>query len=527
MRACPRTFRHPSEAICLVGIGEKIVKKLTEKLISYHEERGTTPPPMIPYLKEKPLSTRTNASVTKERTCKPQLTGHNSDNELDEETLASLPPDIREKVLSAMARSGATTSNTRKRKSPARQLSSADPKNTNDIEDEAAPPAKKARQPRAPKQYVPRPRTGGYAVLRALTELDGYVQMTKEELINIAQPYSDSSFTVASDQTGVIKYTAWGTVKTLKDHNLIKQQGRPARFSLTEYGRETGEKMLEVENEMDLGTVGTGAAGTTVTGKSPRKRLNDSTTSYYNFEASTLSSASEVGKMFANRAHGSVVLDIIDLDSGDDNEILNLKSNQLSNIPISLASRPILPLGNLPISNGSLTVTKPQPQAKTTEKTFTTSSTLTRTGLTRVGSGIPELSISNQTSILTSNPEVDIFTPFPAKYLAAGTFTVHLILDNREVAMKKDRDYLQRQLSEINCEPITRPLELGDAMWVAKGKLMNEHGRPTGEEVELALGHVVERKRIDDLVGSIKDGRFHEQKVLTSIINVNSNDDQY
>lgn len=33
------------------------------------------------------------------------------------------------------------------------------------------------------------------------------------------------------------------------------------------------------------------------------------------------------------------------------------------------------------------------------------------------------------------------------------------------------------------------------------------------ESREVILEHIVERKRIDDLAGSIMDGRFHEQKV--------------
>jgi len=34
-----------------------------------------------------------------------------------------------------------------------------------------------------------------------------------------------------------------------------------------------------------------------------------------------------------------------------------------------------------------------------------------------------------------------------------------------------------------------------------------------GEKVELVLDYIVERKRMDDLAGSIVDGRFREQKV--------------
>lgn len=48
-----------------------------------------------------------------------------------------------------------------------------------------------------------------------------------------------------------------------------------------------------------------------------------------------------------------------------------------------------------------------------------------------------------------------------------------------------------------------RHLKVGDFAWVARHRI-------TGKE--LVLPHIVERKRIDDLSGSIKDGRFHEQK---------------
>ena len=37
-----------------------------------------------------------------------------------------------------------------------------------------------------------------------------------------------------------------------------------------------------------------------------------------------------------------------------------------------------------------------------------------------------------------------------------------------------------------------------------------------GTEREMVLDYIIERKRMDDLVGSIIDGRFHEQKVRRS-----------
>ena len=38
-----------------------------------------------------------------------------------------------------------------------------------------------------------------------------------------------------------------------------------------------------------------------------------------------------------------------------------------------------------------------------------------------------------------------------------------------------------------------------------------------GEKIELVLDYIVERKRMDDLAGSIVDGRFREQKVVHAL----------
>lgn len=48
-----------------------------------------------------------------------------------------------------------------------------------------------------------------------------------------------------------------------------------------------------------------------------------------------------------------------------------------------------------------------------------------------------------------------------------------------------------------------RRLSVGDFAWICRDR----SGR------ELMLPYILERKRLDDLSGSIQDGRFHEQKV--------------
>lgn len=49
-----------------------------------------------------------------------------------------------------------------------------------------------------------------------------------------------------------------------------------------------------------------------------------------------------------------------------------------------------------------------------------------------------------------------------------------------------------------------RKLHVGDFLWIAQQK--------TDKTKEFVLPYIIERKRLDDLSSSIKDGRFHEQK---------------
>ncbi|KAF9966765.1 Crossover junction endonuclease mus81 [Mortierella alpina] len=88
-----------------------------------------------------------------------------------------------------------------------------------------------------------------------------------------------------------------------------------------------------------------------------------------------------------------------------------------------------------------------------------------------------------------------------------GTFDICLVLDIREVRTKTDRDYIGQKLTERGINVSKRVLEVGDILWVARLK----DPSPSGPD-EIVLDYIVERKRMDDLVFSIKDGRFNEQK---------------
>jgi crossover junction endonuclease MUS81 len=83
-------------------------------------------------------------------------------------------------------------------------------------------------------------------------------------------------------------------------------------------------------------------------------------------------------------------------------------------------------------------------------------------------------------------------------------YDIVLVLDNREINGKMDRQFFSQALSTRGVTVDVRPLHLGDTLWVAKNRI-------TGEEV--VLDYLIERKTMADLVASIKDGRYKEQKV--------------
>ncbi|RUO95578.1 restriction endonuclease type II-like protein, partial [Jimgerdemannia flammicorona] len=73
----------------------------------------------------------------------------------------------------------------------------------------------------------------------------------------------------------------------------------------------------------------------------------------------------------------------------------------------------------------------------------------------------------------------------------------------REIRSIANHDYICAQLQKHHVKVEVRALELGDIVWVA---------RRHSDMMELVLNWIIERKRMDDLVASMKDGRFAEQK---------------
>ncbi len=301
----------------------------------------------------------------------------------------------------------------------------------NDVEEEA--PAKKKRKT---NPYVPQLRSGPYGLIIGLSSVaeDSPVGLTKQETIERAQPFCDSSYTAASGPTKF--FTAWNSMKTLIDKDYAYEKGRPLkRYALTEDGYEVAKRIKAV-----------------MPAEHPNQTTLDRSAPTTKTKAKTKTSSRQQ----------SLWKVLMDRDNGNDDEDAEFTALQSSPEP------------------------EPTPAPRSSQRDVVPFGEV----------------ISDESALPTFSP---ITVP-------PSAFTLELVLDVREIRAKEDRDYMRVELQKKGVTPIMRSLDLGDALWVAKFIDPNYLSRYGLEGDEIMLDHIVERKRLDDLVGSIKDGRFHEQK---------------
>ncbi|KAG8887491.1 Crossover junction endonuclease mus81, partial [Tulasnella sp. 408] len=110
--------------------------------------------------------------------------------------------------------------------------------------------------------------------------------------------------------------------------------------------------------------------------------------------------------------------------------------------------------------------------------------------------------------IYSSVASQNYLQPFQPWILPAGSYDLFMILDIREGRQSNEALIPELEARGVNIE--RRPLAIGDVAWIARKTHVDGLGGPQ----ECVLDFIVERKRMDDLVTSVKDGRFHEQKVI-------------
>ncbi|OAP63325.1 hypothetical protein AYL99_02552 [Fonsecaea erecta] len=317
-------------------------------------------------------------------------------------------------------------------------------------DDEQSSPVRRKRKA---QPYVPKYRSGAYGLMVALGTLDreSNQAIPKIDLIELAQPHCDASYTVPSDPTKF--FTAWKSMQTLESKELVCTKGHPTkRYYLSDEGWEVAEGIQASINGRPV------AAKKSKQGNSAPTR---------GVKGSKSASAEPGKKQPASAAplQNSGLSGFAARKFFDQVEVLSVSENDWP---------------------------ESEPETRT------------------VGFGSGKLAERPTTS--SSSMEDTIILP-------AGSFEVKMVLDMREVRTTTDRDYISGELKKLGVTPIIRSLPLGDVLWVAEVNPLYADslkaatvGDEAGGKMEIMLEHILERKRLDDLISSIKDGRFHEQK---------------
>ena len=471
------------------------------------------------------------------------------------------------------------------------------------------------------REYRPQFRSGGYAIMMALYErmleadqpgavISGStVQMTKAQIIEKAQPYCDKSFTIAA----TMNYTAWSSISTLTDKELVYKQGNPARFSLTEQGVEVAKELWEktcalegmpaevpkANNAAQSGRnqIQPTPAVSAAASSQPANRASPSQAPfmfrYVSFEGEDVEDRDEALVHIENQellykikyhekqsSHGMLVhvkkLTIVPDGDGhlfglmrathaprlcpginknvlrglfsvgnvdlSKQPILNSQStastsrfqtadkahqkrrSSITASKVSVSSsehavKPIPPQMMKPPSVDSLGMKRSRIETSTFASSAQSSSSKPLVEKLKEKFAVKKAETVANTLTLPAPqglfwPEPSPPEPLQITWLGppirfpAGSFDICLVLDNRELRSVNDRTYIVDRLQERGVTCFVRPLELGDVAWVARPRQKT----PNGEFHEATLDALLERKRLDDLASSIKDGRFKEQK---------------
>ncbi|KAJ2021438.1 Crossover junction endonuclease mus81 [Coemansia sp. S680] len=339
--------------------------------------------------------------------------------------------------------------------------------------------------------YVPRYRSGAFALLLGLYKTyclygpDYYIP--KNQLIPLSEQYADTPFHVGGSTSGhrgggagssYGQHTAWSGIKTLESKSLVERQGG-VKFCITEEGLEIAQKVVEV-----LRT---------------RKEL-----------------PAEDGKLFTDfeKQHiPSVALETLDQPEFDDfmhstgysSPILSSSPRQtqdhLPPLPRTAANS-LQSRRDLPHSGSSNISARAHSSSSYMLPATTSAMALSRNRSAGTSRPAPGSTFSRQSSASASEIELSDLVRYPK-----GEYDILLIVDNREVHSSADRNLIAKELEEQQVKIEIRPLTVGDYLWIARAK-------PTStfkHLPDIALDYVVERKRMDDLCASIRDGRYKEQ----------------
>ncbi|CCH58057.1 hypothetical protein TBLA_0A02580 [Henningerozyma blattae CBS 6284] len=319
---------------------------------------------------------------------------------------------------------------------------------------------------RKPRKYIPKKNSGGYAILLSLLENKAIRRgITKDNIISTGQKYSTHSMTPNFSTREL--HSAWSSINSLLKHELVFEEGRPKKYTLTEKGLDLA-KMLKVADKIVFDNEN----------NENHSNQDGSNSSFTSVELTADLSALE------NSVHNPLNRDRHANNNENTLDETNFTFNISKSSPQMVSGTPIKRNRSLidssPIKN-KRSLNDSSPIAKRS-KTFPT-----------------ETLNSNRSHTIRKR-----FAGISYELWPHDTYEIYPILDHREIKSQKDRDFFMNALLRKGMKSECKQLSLGDIVWVASNKRTN---------AKCLLNTIIERKRLDDLAYSIRDNRFMEQKI--------------
>jgi len=349
------------------------------------------------------------------------------------------------------------------------------------------------------KEYVPKTRSGAYAVLLTLYEWSkkpdyvGY--MRKAELQTHAQPLSDQPFNIQNAHSEF--YTAWSGVNTLMKHALMTKWSNPCKYNITEKGMELAMRIHSTENNINL---------------SQQSQAHTSSGRSLMEDTPRASSSTVTSQSIRDEAPPRVTPDKRSSAANFSMNLDDLSFSESFHEPgFSQAGPSSTPGFSQAGSSSTLGFSQAGPSRSLSRHLTDVEDDLLNPGLLLQKNIQKNMLLEVQPSCgLRHQPEFR---------LVPGRFEILLCVDNTETAgggvggRKTLKAETVRHLAECGVAYDRRNLNIGDFLWIAREKIAAIPGQfQQRAPRELVLPYIVERKRLDDLWASVKDGRYEEQK---------------
>lgn len=342
----------------------------------------------------------------------------------------------------------------------------------------------KASGDKARRRYVPQKSSAPYAILLTLYKAmqEGRECMKKQELIDAAEASGLSRMSIQpsncsgpSGQFGYSTkdwYSGWSSMKTLVTKGLVVKSSCPAKYKLTEEGISTAEDCIQRSGIQTNTAKPSFSEGIRKCSASmPSALVEDSSKTAH----------------LTSTKHNTNPVKVPALEG------VNEAKARVSSVSDSYRSFHIEEFADVSSDSGeagevdSFTCYEKHPL----KREDYTGAPSTNAGDSGVNSGWLHL------------------PPLIQGERFLDTYAVILILDNREQFMNDGKGnscekFAVQLRSQFQIEVKIRHLPIGDTLWVARHKLNGE---------EYVLDFIVERKKVSDLLHSIRDTRYKQQKL--------------